>query len=156
MTFTKCTERGADGSHHAERRRLLKFALVGVAAGTSVAGLTWATAAEASGGKAKVVFVLFKRSDLTHDQCLADWSGERHTAIVRTIPGLRRWVQNHVSPVPGQAVPDGIGELWFDDAPSMDQAMNSAEMAAAVEDAKNFLDMEKTYALVVAERTIIA
>jgi hypothetical protein len=33
--------------------------------------------------------------------------------------------------------------------------MNSAEMAAAVEDARSFLDMEKTYALVVDEKTVI-
>ena len=156
MTVAKCNERNDNGSHRAQRRKFLKFALVGVAAGTSVAPSTWSFAAGDSGGKAKVVFVLFKRPDLTDEECLVDWIGDRHTAIVKRIPGLRRWVQNHVNPAPGEAKPVGIGELWFDDAESMEKAMSSAEMAAAVEDAKNFLDMEKTYALVVAERTVIA
>jgi uncharacterized protein (TIGR02118 family) len=103
----------------------------------------------------KVLFVLFKRADLSHEQCLAEWNGERHVSIVRKIPGLKKWVQNHVTSLPSEAAPDGIGELWFDEAKVMEQAMNSPEMAAAVEDAKRFLDMEKTYALVVAEKTVI-
>jgi len=59
-----------------------------------------------------------------------------------------------IIPLPSEAAPDGIGELWFDNAQALEQAMNSPEMAAAVEDAKRFLDMEKTYALVVNEKTV--
>jgi uncharacterized protein (TIGR02118 family) len=70
------------------------------------------------------------------------------------IPGLKRWVQNHATTVPSEAAPDGIGELWFDSQAAMEQAMNSRQMAAAVEDAKRFLDMERTYALVVDEKTV--
>jgi hypothetical protein len=70
---------------------------------------------------------------------------------VRKTPGLTRWVQNHVGTPPTAAAPDGIGELWFD-GPG---AMESAEMGAAVEDARRFLDMERTYALVVEERRIL-
>ena len=103
----------------------------------------------------KVLFVLFRRPDLAHEQALAEWSGSRHTSIVREVPGLRKWVQNHVVQVPTEAAADGIGELWFDTADAMDKAMNSAQMGAAVEDAKRFLDMERTYALVVNEKTII-
>jgi uncharacterized protein (TIGR02118 family) len=99
----------------------------------------------------KVVFVLFRRADLTHEQSLAEWNGKRHTSIVGKIPGLKKWVQNHVISVPGDPAPDGIGELRFDNT----EAMNSPEMAAAVEDAKNFLDMERTYALVVDEKAVI-
>ena len=42
----------------------------------------------------KVVFVLFRKHGLTHDESLAQWKGEQHTSIVRMIPGLKRWVQN--------------------------------------------------------------
>jgi hypothetical protein len=37
----------------------------------------------------------------------------------------------------------------------MEQAMNSPQMAAAVEDAKRFLDMDRTYALEVDEEMIL-
>ncbi len=99
----------------------------------------------------KVLFVLFKKPDLSHERCLAEWSGERHTSIVKKIPGLKKWVQNHVGTLPNEAAADGIGELWFDSSDSM----QSAEMGAAVEDAKRFLDMDKTYALVVEEKRIL-
>ena len=57
--------------------------------------------------------------------------------------------------MPSEAAPDGIAELWFDDAQALEQAMDSPEMAAAVEDAKRYLNMATTYALVVDENTVI-
>lgn len=103
----------------------------------------------------KVLFVLYKKSDLTHEQALAEWNGPRHTSLVRQVPGLMKWVQNHAVHVPSDAAADGIGELWFDNEQAMEQAMKSPQMGAAVEDAKRFLDMERTYALVVQEKTVI-
>jgi uncharacterized protein (TIGR02118 family) len=103
----------------------------------------------------KVLFVVFRRSDLTHEQCLTEWGSDRHVGIVRQLPGLTKWVQNHVNTVPNGAAPDGIGELWFADAESREQGMNSPEMAAAVADAENFLDMTRTYALFVDEERML-
>ncbi len=103
----------------------------------------------------KLMFVWFRRADLTHERALAEWSGERHTSIVRKIPGLKRWIQNHAIDVPNETAADGIGELWFDSAEIMQRAMASPEMAAAVEDGKKFADMERTYALVVDEKMVI-
>jgi len=146
---------GADALIHAERRELLKYLCVSIAAGASVTGIApEATAAEGSGG-AKVVFVLFKRADLTHEQSLAEWSGNQHTSIVRKVPGLKRWVQNHAMGANNEGSPDGLGELWFESAEAMGQAMKSPEMSAAVKDAKRFLDMTRTYAIVVEEKTIV-
>ena len=103
----------------------------------------------------KLVFVLFRRADLSHEQSLAEWNGEQHTSIVKMIPGLKRWVQNHATAVPNEAAADGIGELWFESQTAIEQAMNSSQMAAAVKDATRFLDMDRTYALVVDEKTVI-
>jgi uncharacterized protein (TIGR02118 family) len=103
----------------------------------------------------KVLFVVFRRADLTHEQCLAEWNGEKHISLGRNIPGLKKGVLNNVTSIPNEAAPDGIAELWFDNAQALEHAMNSPAMAAAVEDAKRYLDMAKTYALVVNEQTII-
>ena len=103
----------------------------------------------------KVIFVLFRRADLTHEQSLAEWNGATHVSLTRKIPGLRKWVQNQVISLPTEYAADGIGELWFDSKETMEQAMASPQMAAAAEDAKRFLDMEKTYAVVVNEETVI-
>ena len=103
----------------------------------------------------KVVFVLFRRQDLTHKESLAEWCGHKHTSTVKMIPGLKRWVQNHPIAAGTGTAADGIGELWFDTAEAMEAAMNSPQMSAAIEDAKRFLDMERTYALVVDEKEVI-
>jgi uncharacterized protein (TIGR02118 family) len=148
---------GVEALIRRERREFLKHFCVGVAAGASVTGIApeMATAAESPGG-AKVVFVLFRRADLAHDQTMAEWSGNQHTSIVRKIPGLKRWVQNHPMGARNDGSPDGFGELWFESGESMDRAMKSPEMSAAGEDAKRFLDMARTYAIVVEEKTIVA
>jgi len=103
----------------------------------------------------KVLFVWFRRSDVTHAQALAEWGGERHTSAVRKIPGLKKWIQNHPAELPNATAADAIGELWFETAETMQQGMASAEMAAAVEDGKRFADMERAYVLVVDETTVI-
>jgi uncharacterized protein (TIGR02118 family) len=104
---------------------------------------------------AKVIFVLHRRADLTRDQSLAEWSGERHTSILKELPGLTRWVQNHVMSAPGEPICDGVGELWFESDEVMNEALNSPQMGAAVEDAGRFLDMDKTDLIIVEEQTIV-
>ena len=103
----------------------------------------------------KLIFVIQRRPDLTREQCLAEWSGERHVSVLKELPGLTEWRQNHVTDDSGESIWDGIGELWFDDDEAMSAALNSPQMGAAVEDAKSFLDMERTGMVVVDERTII-
>jgi uncharacterized protein (TIGR02118 family) len=105
---------------------------------------------------AKVLFYIFRRIDLSHEQWLAEWNGDQHTSIVKRVPGLRIWVQDHAHEGENGAKADGVGELWFESAEAMAKAMTSPEMAAAVEDAKRFLDMTRTYALTVDETTIVA
>ncbi len=104
---------------------------------------------------AKIIFIVQRKSGTTREECLGYWAGEHHTSIVRKLPGLTRWVQNHVVSAPAEpAACDGIGELSFESDEVMQAALNSPEMAAAVEDAKNFLDMEKT-GMVIAEEKIV-
>ena len=101
---------------------------------------------------AKVIFILHRRADLTREQMAEYWSGQQHISIVSKIPGLTQYVQNRVQSAPGEPICDGVGELWFDSDEAMQQALSSPEMGAAVEDAKRFLDMEKTGLIIVEER----
>ena len=108
-----------------------------------------------NGGSVKLIFVLFRRHDLSHEQAVAEWTGQQHVSIVRTVPGLCKWVQNAPIYAPKAGEADGIGELWFDNADALQKAMVSPQTAAAMKDAERFLDMEKTYALVVKDTTVI-
>jgi uncharacterized protein (TIGR02118 family) len=103
----------------------------------------------------KVIFILQRKAGTTREACLKYWEGKQHTAIMRAIPGLTKWVQNHVISAPGEPACDGVGELWFESDEAMQSALNSPAMTAAVEDAKNFLDMEKTGLVFVEEKTVI-
>jgi uncharacterized protein (TIGR02118 family) len=104
---------------------------------------------------AKLIFIVHRRADHTREQCYEQWSGPQHTSIVKSVPGIRRWVQNRVATTSNGSPCDGIGELWFDSPAALEQALNSPEMAAAAEDAQRFLDMERTAAVIVGEDTII-
>ena len=103
----------------------------------------------------KIVFVLHRRSDLSRDAALEEWTAPEHTAFVAAIPGLACDVQNKVVAAAGQAICDGIGELWFHNADAVQAALTSPELAAASSDATRFLDMEKTGLVVVTEHSVI-
>ena len=104
---------------------------------------------------AKVMFILQRRQDVTHEECLRYWNGPVHTGIVKKVPGLSRWVQNNVVGPPGDPPCDGVGELCFDSDEAMTRALSSPEMGAAVEDAKKFLDMSRTGLIIVEEKVVV-
>jgi len=103
----------------------------------------------------KLIFICFKRPELNDKEFAADWAGARHAAVVERIPGLEKYVHNYLAATDQSSAPDGIGELWFESDEALEGAMNSPEMGAAVEDAKKFLDMSRTYAVPATEGTII-
>lgn len=103
----------------------------------------------------KLIFICYKRPELDDKEFAAEWAGARHAAVVERIPGLERYVHNYVGASENASAPAGIGELWFETDEALERTMTSPEMAAAVEDAKQFLDMERTYAVPATEATII-
>ncbi len=103
----------------------------------------------------KVIFFGFAKEGMTREQALAEVGGDLHASFMRKLPGLRRWVVNRpISEVPEEA-PDLVSELWFDDQDAVDVCMNSPEMAADLEDAKRFADLDRVYSLVVEEKVYI-
>ncbi len=105
----------------------------------------------------KIIYVMHRRQDITHNEFLREWSSERHVSLVQAVPGLTRYVQNLVVPDPEQGEPfcDGVAELWFESAEAVPQALQSEEMAAAVEDAQSFLDFDRTGMVVVNEKDAV-
>lgn len=63
----------------------------------------------------KFITIMKKRNDLTLEQFSRYWF-EEHGRFAHSVPGLRRYVQNHAVRLPGGGDPpiDGIGEYWFD------------------------------------------
>jgi uncharacterized protein (TIGR02118 family) len=104
---------------------------------------------------AKIIFVLFCRSDITHEECMARWNDRQHTTLVRRIPHLVAHVRNVVTQLPFAGATDGLGELWFPSVDDMNEALSSPEFNAAFLDAQRFLDLGRTYAVVVDEILVI-
>jgi uncharacterized protein (TIGR02118 family) len=73
------------------------------------------------------------------------------------VPGLRRLVQSHAVPVPGDHRPadfDGMAELWFDDLAAVLEARQSPEWEAATADEANFVAPARSAYFVSEERQL--
>jgi uncharacterized protein (TIGR02118 family) len=98
----------------------------------------------------KFMVVLYRREDISPEEFAANLR-EIHGPMAERIPGLRRYVQNHVAFEPSRAHPgwDAIVELCWDDRELMEAAWRSPEGAAATQHLIDFADLSKsTWAIV--------
>jgi len=107
----------------------------------------------------KSISLLTRRPELSHDQFVKHWI-EIHAPLAHAVPGVRRYVQNHIQdertrpdiPTTEVAV-DGVAELWFDDSAAMECANASPEARRLHDDGALFIGGIKTF--VVEEKVII-
>ncbi|MCY4012975.1 MAG: EthD family reductase [Gammaproteobacteria bacterium] len=100
----------------------------------------------------KQVTIFKKRPDLATDAFEEHWR-TRHAEIVCELPGLRRYVQNHMAPDAGDHV-DGIAEVWFDDIDAMRANAGHPALEAIRADERNFIDVD-TMVAIIAEPAIV-
>jgi uncharacterized protein (TIGR02118 family) len=84
----------------------------------------------------KVLVLLTKKNAMSRDEFRRYWR-DVHGPIGERMPGVRRYVQNHV--VVDGAPYDGIAELWFDSPAEMQAAFTSEAAQEAARDVPNFL-----------------
>ena|SRR5579863_9059887 len=93
----------------------------------------------------KTIALMARRSDVSREEFARHWV-ETHAPLVRALPGLRRYVQDHVvdrwtapgvAPIDGEI--DGIAELWFDDPAAMEHAYASPAAQALAADGALFI-----------------
>ncbi len=108
----------------------------------------------------KTVGLLTRKPGWTHDQFMKHWI-EVHAPLALAVPGLRRYVQNHIQSERTRAdiettsvEVDGIAELWFDDQASLAKAAQTPEMKALHADGAKFIGRIKSW--VVEEKVVIA
>jgi len=107
----------------------------------------------------KTIGLLTRKSGWTHEQFMKHWVGT-HAPLAHKVPGLRRYVQNHIlgerrrADIADTAVDlDGIAELWFDDQAALEAAARTPEMKALQADGAKFIGRIKSF--IVEEKTII-
>lgn len=98
--------------------------------------------------------LLQKQAGLTDEEFREYWS-KRHSTVASTLPGLRRYHQNHVTEASQRAITfrrgskeyEGFSQLWFDDLEAMVSAIEN-QANTLTEDESHFIgDLD----LVIAE-----
>lgn len=107
----------------------------------------------------KTIGLLTRKEGWTHAQFMQHWT-EVHAPLAHAVPGLRRYVQNHIAgertrdDIPPTNVEiDGIAESWFDDSTALEAAAHSPEMKALHADGARFIGRIRSY--VVEEKVVI-
>jgi len=107
----------------------------------------------------KSLSLLTRRPGLSHEQFVRHWV-EIHAPLAHAVPGVLRYVQNHIvderrrADIPETEVAvDGIAELWYDDRAAMDRANASPEAKRLHDDGALFIGGIKTF--IVEEKVII-
>ena len=91
------------------------------------------------------------RGDVGSEEALRRWQ-EDHVVLVERVPGLERYRQTLCTEGPDGTPASfvGVGEVSFRDADAARQALASAEWAAVIDDAKEFMDFSAVTAVWVA------
>jgi uncharacterized protein (TIGR02118 family) len=90
----------------------------------------------------KAIHFFKRKPGMDVDSFAAYWR-TRHAAIVKRVPGVRRYVQSlPLGSIYDGVEPacDGVAELWYDDIAAMRRIADLPESRATLEDAANFMD----------------
>jgi uncharacterized protein (TIGR02118 family) len=107
----------------------------------------------------KIVTLITKKDGLTQEEFSRYWEQEHGPLVMKLLPGVKRYVQNHAvrRPIGRDLQIDGIVELWFEDAESSRAAadfLKSDEGKALRDDEDKFLDRSKTVFFTADEKVI--
>jgi uncharacterized protein (TIGR02118 family) len=97
----------------------------------------------------KVTFLLHYRTDIPVAEVLKEWKGS-HGQLALTLPGIRRYVQNHwaAAPPEHERTFDASVDLWFDDEAAFNSAFAGAVGKAMFKDDLRLFDRSMTPAYV--------
>lgn len=99
---------------------------------------------------------IFRRREDIPQETFRDYWRNRHPEVVTRLPGIRRYVQNHVTGVlRGAPAWDGIAEVWFDDIESMRANAGSQVLADIREDEANFIAAGSMVSIVTNEHVLV-
>ncbi len=96
------------------------------------------------------------KAGVARGEALSHWR-TKHADLVRNVPGIRRYVQDHCVDSPeGGGIPyTGLGEVWFDSFETAASATQTSEWATVIADAGTFMDLTSVVAAWAEEHEII-
>ena len=107
----------------------------------------------------KSIVVARKKAGLSRREFNEYWEKSHGPLAAKMIPGVRRYVQNHLVDVPGiEYDSDGVVEMWYDDIDAYLNSMKylqSPEARELMEDGDKFADMSNAKVWIVEEHVIL-
>jgi uncharacterized protein (TIGR02118 family) len=107
----------------------------------------------------KLIALISRKSGLTDEEFYKYWKEEHGPLAAKTIPGLRKYIQNHLVRLPGIKYDgDGFVELWFDNLEAYEKFLTWRQSGGAkvlLDDEDKFMDRSKIVRYVVEEHIII-
>lgn len=108
----------------------------------------------------KVISLLKRKDGLTQEEFSRYWEEKHGPLVIRVVPGLKGYIQNHPARLPGGGEPqiDGVAELWFDSLESWQAAakFHLGDGGKVIrDDEEKFLDQSKMVWFVAQEKVIL-
>jgi uncharacterized protein (TIGR02118 family) len=105
------------------------------------------------------VIVFFKRKPGMSVEEFQRYWREEHPKVVTQLPGIRRYVQSHVTASAyrdgREPVYDGVAEVWFDDWDALRASGESPTYPAVMADEANFIDPGSRKMIITEEHVIV-
>lgn len=103
----------------------------------------------------KMITLLTRKPGMSREEFSKYWLHPHGDLILKTVPGIKKYIQNPAIINDREYVCDGIAEGWFDDMDALRKALKALQADIIREDEEKFLDRSKTTSiLVVDEREI--
>jgi uncharacterized protein (TIGR02118 family) len=104
----------------------------------------------------KSIVVAHRKTRLTREEFNRYWLEKHGPLAAKLIPGVRRYVQNHLVAIPGMEYEgDGIVEMWYDDVAAWQESMQAIRASKELaEDGAKFCDLSNARVWLVEEHVI--
>ena len=104
----------------------------------------------------KSIVVAHRKAGLTREEFSQYWLEKHGPLAAKLIPGVRRYVQNHLVTIPGMEYEgDGIVEMWYDDVAAWQKSMQAVRASKELaEDGAKFCDLRHARVWLVEEHVI--
>jgi uncharacterized protein (TIGR02118 family) len=107
----------------------------------------------------KAISILYKKPGISSEEYYKYWKEKHAPLVVRLVPGLRKYTQNHVVSIPGvKYEADGFAEVWFDHLEAYKKFLDwrqSDEAKELLDDEDKFLDRSRIVRYAIEEHVIL-
>lgn len=105
----------------------------------------------------KSIVVAHRKPGMSRAEFSDYWKNQHGPLAARLIPGVRRYVQNHLVMIPGMEYEgDGVVEMWYDDVEAWQKSLEAIKANRELaEDGAKFCDLRNANVWIVEEHVML-